>query len=76
MKVTYVSHTGTLRAVYKDVSYYEVKGEMLTLVKYIPTPPAPDIIPVSYSNFGTYETMAILRLAPGEHLEWSKDEES
>jgi len=83
MRVTYIGATGTVRMVYLNVAMYNRKGEhlveLLSVERWQDTENGKAIIKDGLApNFRCcdhYSTMALINLAPGEYLEWSKDAE-
>ena len=61
MRVTYIGATGTIRMVYLNVARYDIKTN--------------GAVELWFRCCDKYSTLALINLAPGEYLEWSKDAE-
>ena len=78
MRVTYFSATGKIRMVYIDISYMSVEGTIVNIGKTkmctVEESKKAGITAQCYS-YHEDKTIALIKLAPGEYLEWSEDAE-
>ena len=63
MTVLYVGADGKTRRTYNNITSQEVNGTMVVLGHFN-----------GHFNYQRFERDATINLAPGERLEWSKDE--